>query len=75
MIEIAVDKYITMMKTRNPNTFVTVVYFNNTIEIPIDAFNDKLTVCNAENKTIEEMIHLGMQYSSKISKAKASNLG
>lgn len=60
------------MKVRNPNTYITVVYFNNTIEIPVDAFSDKVVICNAENKSIEDMVHLGIQYSSKISKAKAS---
>lgn len=33
-----------MIKARNPQTLITVVYFNNYIEIPVNNFNDKTIV-------------------------------
>lgn len=64
-----------MMKTRKPQTNITVVYFNNVIEIPVDGFSDKLIIPDVENRTVEEMVLLGIQYSTKISKAKAGTIG
>lgn len=64
-----------MMKTRKPQTNITVVYFNNVIEIPVDGFSDKLIIPDVENRTVEEMVLLGIQYSTKISKAKAGAIG
>lgn len=59
------------MKGRSPKTHITVVYFNNFIEIPIQGFNEKLVIGGIENKTVEEMVNLGIEYSAQISKSKA----
>lgn len=63
------------MKGRSPKTHITVVYFNNFIEIPIQGFNEKLVIGGIQNKTVEEMVNLGIEYSAQISKSKAENIG
>lgn len=51
------------------------VYFNDTLEIPTDNFNEKLVIAGLDTKNVEQMINLGVEYSTQISKAKASNIG
>jgi hypothetical protein len=43
-VEIGVANYIEMIKSRNPETLITVVYFSNTIEIPIKNFTDRMII-------------------------------
>lgn len=47
---------------KKPKTKVTIVYFNEDIEIPFDNFNEKITLSGIETKTLEEMIELGFDY-------------
>lgn len=48
-----------MIKSRNPDTLITIVYFSNVIEIPVQNFDKKIIVTDIEDKTLEEMIDLG----------------
>jgi hypothetical protein len=36
------------------------VYFNDTIEIPTDSFNDKIIIPGIEDKDVDQMINLGV---------------
>ena len=45
-----------MIKSRNPHTLITIVYFSNIIEIPVNNFNDKIIIPDIEDKKLEEVI-------------------
>ena len=64
-----------MIKSRNPDTLITIVYFSNVIEIPVQNFDKKIIVTDIEDKTLEEMIDLGQYYAEKISIEKAELVG
>lgn len=38
IIEVGIAHYINNIKTKRPNTIITVVYFNSNIEYPINGF-------------------------------------
>lgn len=59
IIEIGVAQYIQTIKTRRPNTIITVVYFNSHIEYPVNDFGECKVVGDLEGKTLEDMVALG----------------
>lgn len=38
IVEVGITQYINTIKTKRPNTIMTVVYFNSNIEYPINNF-------------------------------------
>ena len=75
IIEIAISKYLHILKERSPDTLVTIVYFHSSLEIPMQNFDDKAIIPEIEMKTLEEMMELGAFYAHKISIASAGTIG
>lgn len=62
-----IAQYISAIKSKRPNTIMTVVYFNSNIEIPINNFAECKVIANVENMSLEQLIEAGRNAAGEIS--------
>jgi hypothetical protein len=72
---VGISHYINNIKTKRPNTIITVVYFNSNIEYPVNGFADCKVVGNISEKTMEDMLEAGRQAASEISLSSIQEVG
>lgn len=61
IIEVGITQYISAIKSKRPNTIMTVVYFNSNIEYPVDNFEYCNVVGDLEEKSVEELLEAGRE--------------
>ena len=59
IIEVGIMHYINTIRTKRPNTIMTVVYFNSNIEYPINNFAECKVYGSLEDKKLEQIIEAG----------------
>ena len=70
-----ITHYINAIKTKRPNTIMTVVYFNSNIEYPVNNFAECKIIGNLKDKDMEELIEAGKKAAGEISLSSIQDIG
>lgn len=62
-----ISQYINTIKSKRPDTLITVVYFNSHIEFPINNFAECKVVGGLNEKTVDDLLEAGRAAASEIS--------
>ena len=62
-----VTQYINAIKSKRPNTIITVVYFNTNIEYPVNNFAECRIIGNIPDKSMEQLLEAGREAAGNIS--------
>jgi hypothetical protein len=72
---VGITHYINNIKSKRPNTIITVVYFNSNIEYPVNNFAECKVVGDVAQKTLEEMMEAGKLAAGEISLSSIQEVG
>jgi hypothetical protein len=75
IIEVGISQYINTIKSKRPNTLITVLYFNSHLEFPINNFAECKVVGNIKDMTLIELLQAGHKAASEISLSTIEEVG
>jgi hypothetical protein len=72
---VGISQYINTIKSKRPNTLITVVYFNSHIEYPINNFAECKIEGSLTEKSVDDLLEAGRTAASQISLSTIEEVG